>query len=201
MALLLEDVYLPATLTAPPMTDEEFMEFVEEHDEFFFEMTAEGDLIVMPPRYTIIGVQNAEITGQLCNWATQDGRGLVTSPTTGFVLPNGARRSMDAAWTLRSEIKKQPGEGREGYWHLCPEFVVELLSPQDRLCTIRAKMVEYMENGAKLGWLIDPETRSVEIYRPGREPERVEHAKTIAGEGPVKGFVLDLHTVWDPFAD
>jgi Uma2 family endonuclease len=200
MALLLEDAFLPATLTAPPMTDEEFAAFCAEHPDLFFEMTAEGELIVMPPTRTLTGARNAEISAQLRNWARHDGRGIATDSSTGFVLPNGARRSPDVAWTPKTEIEKLSPQSREGFWHLCPAFVIELRLQSDRLRTLRAKMQEYVDNGAKLGWLIDPESRGFEIYRPGREPERLENAGSVKGEGPVEGFVLDLRTVWDPFA-
>ena len=200
MAILLEDAFLPATLTVPPMTDEEFAEFCAEHPDLFFEMTTEGDLIVMPPRFSLAGVQNAEILGQLGNWARLDSTGVGADSSAGFVLASGARRSPDASWTPKSEILKLSPESRSGFWHLCPVFVIELRSKSDRLRVIREKMNEYVANGARLGWLVDPEARTVEIYRPGREPELLEGKESVAGEGPVDGFVLDLRTVWDPFA-
>lgn len=198
MELVLKDAYLPATLTVPPMTDGEFAAFCAEHPDLFFEMTAEGDLVVMPPTRSLTGARNARISSRLDVWAEQDGRGIATDSSTGFVLPNGARRSPDSAWTLKTEIAKLTPESREGFWHLCPDFVIELRSQSDRLRTLRSKMEEYIGNGAKLGWLIDPATRTVEIYRPGREPERIESPESIQGDGPVEGFVLDLRSVWDP---
>jgi Uma2 family endonuclease len=200
MALVLEDAFLPATLNAPPMTDEEFMVFCAEHPDLFFEMTAEGELIVMPPTRTLTGARNSEISAQLRNWARTDGRGIATDSSTGFALPNGARRSPDSAWTAKAEIEKLSAKSREGFWHLSPAFAIELRSPTDRLRTLRAKMQEYLENGTQLGWLVDPDTRAVEIYRPGSESQRIENIESINGEGPVEGFVLDLRTVWDPLA-
>ena len=182
------------------MTDEEFAAFCSEHPDLFFEVTAEGDLIVMPPTHSLTAARNSEISGQLRNWARADRRGIATDSSGGFVLPNGARRSPDAAWTLRSRVEALSPESQEGFWHLCPDFVIELRSQSDRLRTLRAKMREYMDNGATLGWLINPEARSIEIYRPGRDPERIENAASVAGEEPVNGFALDLRTVWDPFA-
>src|SRR4051794_6899262 len=167
MAMLLEDSFLPATLSSRPMTDAEFAAFCDEHPDLFFEMTADGELIVMPPTHSKTGVRNARVVRQLDVWAEKNGRGVATDSSTGFVLPNGARRSPDAAWTLNSEIEKLTPESSEGYWHLCPAFVIELRSDSDRLRKLRGKMQEYIENGAHLGWLLDPETRSVEIYRPG----------------------------------
>jgi len=201
MAMLLEDAFLPATLTAPPMTDEEFAQFCAEHPDLFFEMTAEGELLVMPPTFTLTGAQNAELLGQLRNWTRLDSRGIVGDSSMGFVLPNGARRSPDASWTLKSEILKLSPESRNGFWHLCPAFVIELRSKSDRLRVVREKMREYIANGAQLGWLLDPEARTVEIYRPNREPELLENAESAAGDGPVEGFVLDLRTVWNPLGE
>jgi len=137
---------------------------------------------------------------QLGNWAERDGRGIANDSSAGFRLPNGARRSPDASWTPKEEIRNLPGESRDGYWHLCPAFVIELRSHSDRLPVLRAKMEEYLANGARPGWMIDPENRTVEIYRPCRAPETLTGVDSISGEGPVEGFVLDLRTVWDPLA-
>src|SRR5580698_6287147 len=104
MAFVIDDAFLPATLTAHPMTDEEFAAFCAEHPDLFFEMTAEGELIVMPPTYSYTGARNNWISSQLGIWSRSDGRGIATDSSTGFVLPNGARRSPDAAWTLKSRI-------------------------------------------------------------------------------------------------
>ena len=201
MDLVLDEAFLPATLTAPPMTDEEFAALCDEHPDLFFEMTAEGDLIVMPPTRSRTSARNSELSRQLSNWARADGRGIATDSSGGFVLPDGSRRSPDSAWTLRTRIGDLSPESLDGYWHLCPDLVIELRSQSDRLKTLREKMREYIKNGTALGWLIDPESRGVEIYRPGRdEAERMENAETVEGEGPVAGFVLDLRTVRDPFA-
>ncbi len=196
MAFLVDQAYLPAILTTHPMTDDEFSEFCAEHPDLFFEMTADGQLIVMPPTYPSTGAQNSRINAQLSIWAWRDGRGVAFDSSTGFVTPAGARRSPDAAWVLNERI---PGTPAGRYWHFCPEFVIELRSQTDRLLTLREKMREWIESGAQLAWLIDPPNRSVEIYRPGREPELVADPDTVAGEGPVNGFVLEMPSVWDPF--
>jgi Uma2 family endonuclease len=180
------------------MTDEEFAAFCAEHPDLFFEMTAEGEIVVMPPNFTLTGIRNLAIVEQLGQWTSRDGRGIAGDSSTGFVLPNGARRSPDASWTPKSAIRNLSQEALEGYWHLCPAFVVELRSKSDRLRVLREKILEYIANGAQLGWLIDPETRTVGIYRPEREPELLTGIESVAGEGPVDGFVLDLKTVWDP---
>ena len=200
MPFTIDEAFLPATLTAPPMTDQQFAEFCAEHPDLFFETTAEGEIVVMPPTFSMTSARNGEIGGQLKRWAAQDGRGIVCESSGGFVLPNGARRSPDASWIAKDEIRKLDEESLQGYWHLCPAFVIELRSKSDRLPAVRAKMQEYIANGARLGWMIDPEIRTVEVYRPGREPELLAGGDSVAGEGPVEGFVLDLRNVWDPLA-
>ncbi|MFN0102971.1 MAG: Uma2 family endonuclease [Bryobacteraceae bacterium] len=200
MAFVIDYEFLPATLTAHPMSDEEFAEFCSEHPDLFFEMSARGELIVMAPTYSLTGVRNQEIGAQLRVWAKSDGRGLAADSSAGFVLPNGARRSPDASWTLKSRIEHMDAAQREKFWHLCPDFVIELKSPSDRPRKIHKKMTEYLANGAQLGWLIDPETRTVSVYRGEGEVETLTGVTSIAGEGPVAGFVLELSPVWNPLA-
>jgi Uma2 family endonuclease len=198
MPFTIDEAFLPATLTAPPMSDREFADFCAEHPDLFFETTSSGEIIVMPPTFSTTGARNLEIGIQLGIWARQDRSGIANDSSTGFLLPNGARRSPDASWTPKLEIAVLPPESRDGYWHLCPAFVIELRSQSDRLPVLRAKMHEYIANGARLGWLIDPDNRTVEVYRPDREPELLRNIDCVAGEGPVLGFELDLRTVWDP---
>ena len=183
-------------LTCSPMTDAEFMSLCEEHPDLRFEMTADGEIIIMPPTFSIPSLRNAEIGGQLGNWARRDGRGFVSDSSGGFVLPNGARRSPDAAWISKPRFAQLAD--RDGFWRLCPEFVIELRSPSDRTRVIQEKMEEWIASGAELAWLIDPAKRSIAVYRPGVAPEIVAEADSIAGEGPVAGFVLELPAVWDP---
>jgi Uma2 family endonuclease len=191
---------LPARLTMHPMTDEEFAEFCSEHPDLSFEMTADGELIIMPATFSVTAARNAKILRRIEDWAEQDSRGIVTDSLGGFVLPNGARRSPDAAWTAKIRIQQLSEKSQEGFWHLAPDFVIELKSKTDRLPILREKMHEWIVNGAQLGWLIDPENRTVEIYRPGREPELLARPESLKGEGPVEGFVLNLVPLWDPLA-
>ena len=201
MKFAIDDALLPATLTAHPMSDEEFMAFCQEHPDLNFEMSAEGELIVMAPTHSDTGACNQEVARQLATWAIKDRRGIVCDSSTGFVFPNGARRSPDASWTLKARVSQLGSRKRKSFWHLCPDFVIEVRSDSDRLKPLRAKMAEYLDQGAQLGWLIDQENRSVEIYRANGEVEKRSVADTLAGEGPVAGFVLDLRSVWDPFSE
>jgi Uma2 family endonuclease len=186
MAFTIDDTMLPARLTSHPMTDEEFAELCAEHPDLFFEMTAEGELLVIPPKHTLMGVRNAEILGQLGNWAERDSRGIGTDASASFVLPNGARRSAGAGWTVKSRILQLSRKSQETFWHLAPDFVIELKSNTERLPVLRDKMREWITNGSQLGWLINSDDRSVEIYRPNREPEVRTGVESIEGEGPSK---------------
>src|SRR5271165_206066 len=201
MPFVINDANLPAILTAQPMTDEQFTAFCAEHPDLNFEMSAEGELIIMAPTHSDTGARNSGIGAQLFDWANKDRLGVVCDSSTGFVLPNGARRSPDASWTLKSRVQQLGAGRRKAFWHLCPDFVIEVKSDSDRLKTLQKKMSEYLEQGAQLGWLIDPEKKTVEIYRPGGKVEVRAGMDKLEGEGPVAGFVLDLTYVWDPFAD
>jgi Uma2 family endonuclease len=200
MAFQIDNEYLPATLTAHPMSDEAFAGFCAEHPDLNFEMSAEGELLVMAPTYTLNGARSLRIGRRLDAWAEADGRGIACDSSTGFVLPNGARRSPDASWTSKSRIAALDAASRERFWHLCPDFVVELKSASDRPRALREKMAEYLDNGAQLGWLIDAETRTVSIFRPDGAVEVLSGVESVAGEGPVVGFVLELGSVWNPLA-
>jgi Uma2 family endonuclease len=186
--LLVEESRLPLSIPMPGITDEQFQELCENYSDYFLEYTADGDLLIMPPTDRNTSGRNSEIIFQLKLWVRVFGRGLVTDSSGGFILPNGARRSPDAAWM---------SEERRDQEIICPEFIVELLSPGDRLNTAKAKMREWISNGAELAWLINPRTRTVTIYRPSQEPEERINITELAGEGPVDGFILDLKPVWD----
>lgn len=200
MTLAIDDAFLPATLTSHPMSDEEFAAFCAEHPDLSFEMSAEGEIIVMPPTFSLTGFRNFELGGQLRQWARRDGRGIGCDSSTGFVLPNGARRSPDAAWILKTRVAQLDPKSLELYWQVCPDFVIELRSASDRTKNIHAKMLEWVANGAELAWLIDPGTRSVTVFRRDGVEEKLTGIDSIAGEGVVAGFVLDLGAVWNPLS-
>lgn len=200
-SLVIDDTYLPAILRGHPMTDEEFEAFCAEHPDLNFEMTADGEIIAMAPANSFTGASNFEAAGELRAWARKDRRGIGFDSSTGFVLPNGARRSPDASWILRTRALGLEPRKRKGFWHICPDFVIEIKSESDRLRPLKAKMREYLDNGAQLGWLIDPQQRKVEVYRLNGQVIVHANLMQLEGEGPVAGFVLDLKYVWDPLAD
>jgi Uma2 family endonuclease len=198
MSLVIEEAFLPAILTSSPMTDEEFVQFCARYPDFSIEMSAEGEIIIMPPSDWLTSAQIGEIFLQLSLWSRASRRGWVTESSGGFVLPNGARRAPDVAWFPADKPGIPHSKKRPRFPHFAPDFVIELRSPDDRLSRVRPKMREWVENGASLAWLVDPERRVVEIYRPGREPETLVDVETVAAEGPVEGFALDLRPVRDP---
>jgi Uma2 family endonuclease len=180
------------------MTDDEFFALCQLNRDLRFERTSQGDIIIMPPTGAATGNRNAEITAQLRNWAKQDGTGAVFDSSTGFKLPNGADRSPDAAWIPRSRLATVSVEQKEKFPPLCPDFVIELLSPTDTLLVTREKMAEYIENGSQLGWLIDPEMRQIHVYRPRQAIVVLENALEISADPELPGFVLDLREIWEP---
>jgi Uma2 family endonuclease len=198
MTLAIDEAFLPATLTSRPMTDEEFSALWAEHPDLHFEMTAEGELIAIAPAHCETGARSGEVFGELRDWTKRHRNGMCFDSSTGFVLPNGARRSPDASWVSRARLR--PKSATSSFWHVCPDFGVEVRSDSDRLKPLQRKMREYIEQGAQLGWLIDSDKRSVTIYRPNGDVETRIGVDRVEGEGPVAGFVLDLTCVWDPRA-
>ncbi len=164
--------------------------------ELQLERTATGELIVNPPTGGETGYRNLDIEGQLWLWNCQTKLGEAFNSSTGFYLPNGADRSPDAAWVRQERWDALTPEQKESFIPLCPDFVVELRSKTDNMEPLRAKMKEYMNNGARLGWLIDRKNRKVEIYRQSQDVEVLDNPVTLSGEDVLPGFVLDLTEVW-----
>jgi Uma2 family endonuclease len=187
------------TITIPKtfkVSHEQFKELAAVNRDLRLERTATGELIVMPPTGSDTGNRNLDIEGQLWLWNRQTKLGVVFDSSTGFHLPNGANRSPDASWVKLEKWEALTPKEREGFAPICPDFVVELRSPSDSMETLRAKMREYMENKASLGWLIDRKSRKVEIYKQGRDVEVLDNPMTLSGEDVLPGFVLDLTEVW-----
>ena len=179
------------------MTEDQFFRFCQINKDLRIERTAKGDLIIMPPAGWETGRRNAGLTMELGVWAKRDGTGVVGDSSTGFKLPNGATRSPDAAWVRKSRLANVPPDQKKKFLPLCPDFVVELRSETDRLTDLQEKMQEYIDNGAQLGWLIDPQERRVYIYRPEHEVESLENPSSVSGEPELPGFVLALQEIWE----
>src|ERR1700754_397735 len=178
------------------LTDAQFLQLGRDNRDLWFELTAEGELIITPPTGSMTRWRNADINYQLTAWAKRDGTGLTFDSSTSFKLPNGAKRSPDAAWIRRDRWEALTEQEKEGFAPLCPDFVLELRSPDDSLSTLQNKMAEYVEQGAQLGWLIDPKARRVYVFRPGQLTESLEQPETVSGDPILSGLVLKLKDLW-----
>lgn len=188
-----------ATIILPPhiklsidLTDEQFFDLCHRNRDYRFERTASGELLIMSPTGSETGNRNIELSYQLQAWSRQNNLGIAFDSSTGFKLPNGADRSPDASWVKRERWEALTPIQRKKFAPICPDFVVELRSETDSLKELQDKMKEYLENGARLGWLIDRKNQRVEIYRPGQDVEILESPVTLSGEDVLPGFVLDL---------
>ena len=178
------------------LTDDQFFTLCQKNRDLKFERTASGILLIMSPTGGETSNRNIEISYQLQAWSRHNNLGKAFDSSGGFKLPNGADRSPDAAWIQKERWESLTAEQREKFVPLCPDFVVELRSASDSLKTLQDKMKEYQENGAKLGWLIDPKQKRVEIYRFGQEVEILENPRILSGEDVLPGFRLDFSVIW-----
>jgi Uma2 family endonuclease len=186
--------FLPVTLTAPELTEEGFVKLCQKFPEATIEF-AHGEVVIMPPTDFRSNARTFEVGRQLGNWALEKGGGIVAGMEGGFLFPDGSRRSPDAVWCdeARWKAAERP---HTRYPVFAPDFVIEVRSPEQRVRALHEKMDEYIANGVKLAWLVDPIDRTVSIYRPGQEPEVLHDPVSVAGEGPVGGFVLELGRVF-----
>ena len=176
------------------------MEISSLNPELRIEINALGDLELLFPTNAITSYRNAGIAAALGIWTRDDGTGVGFDASVGFTLLNGALRSPDASWARKSRLAELPEEDRHGYAPICPDFVIELRSDSDRLRDLNAKMEEYLDNGARLGWLIDPidPRHCVYIYRPGVAVEVLEAPETLSGDPELPGFLLEMQRIWEP---
>ncbi len=183
--------FLPATFTAPELTEAEFLAFCDQFSDSRLEYSRDGTLIIMPLRELQVAMRTSLIVHRLCCWAEKTGLDSVAGPNAGFCFQDGSRRSPVAAWFNEARWQKTRELSRR-FPVFAPEFVIELRSPEDRMRLLQEKMLEYLDNGVQLAWLIDPAERTVSIYRPGREIEVLSNPAAVQGEGPVAGFELSL---------
>ncbi len=175
-----------------PYTSEEFAALAADYPDLRMELTREGELVIMPPPFSETGSQNADVTADLVIWNRKTRTGKVFDSSSVFTLPSGAKRSPDTAWIKQDRWDALTEDERQGFSRICPDFVVELRSTTDRLSDVQRKMGEYRDNGAKLGWLLDPKSKRVEVYRPGQEVEILDNPVSLSGEDVLPGFTLDL---------
>jgi Uma2 family endonuclease len=200
MQIELPELTAPATLTLDRedrLTDDEYFAFCAANPDLNVERTSEGEIVIVPPAGGESDFRNVSVTTSLNLWARMDGRGRAFGPSVQFLLPDGSGLSPDAAWVSKDRLSRVSKQERRQFPHVIPEFVVEVMSPSDRLTAAQKKMRLWMANGVELGWLIDGDARRVYVYRGISEPRLVSGAESIAGEGPVDGFVLQLGEIWE----
>lgn len=178
------------------MSDDEFFDFCLRHEDLRLERSAKGELIIMPPTGGETGRSNFRLNVHFGNWALANGTGEGFDSSTIFKLPNGANRSPDVSWVRRERWEALTPEQRRKFPPLCPDFVIELRSDTDRLSMLQEKMKEYLDNGAQLGWLIDPLQHKVWVYRPNSEPVCLDNPASVSGEPELPGYVLPLAEIW-----
>jgi Uma2 family endonuclease len=174
----------------------QFRQIANDNPDMKLERNKEGHLIVMAPTGGETGSFNSDLNGQLYVWNRISQRGKTFDSSTGFELPEGGDRSPDVAWITIDKWEALTPEERRGFLPLCPDFVVELMSRSDSWVQTQAKMVEYMESGCRLGWLLDPKGKRAVIYRIGQPPELLTAPDSLLGEEVLPGFVLDARFLW-----
>ena len=187
----------PLDISTLKLTEEQFYQLCIANPEYLLELTAAGVLIVMAPVGGESGNKEMELGADLTIWNRQTGLGKVFSSSTIFKLPLGGKRSPDAAWVELSRWNELDRENRQKFPPLAPDFVIELRSPTDELSALQEKMIEYRNNGVRLGFLINPQDRQAEIYRLDQEVEILQAPGTLSGENVLPGFVLDLSWIWE----
>jgi len=184
------------SVRAIKLTDEQFAQLCRANPELRLELTAKQELVITPPAGSETGRCNGRITYLLIAWAKKDGTGISFDSSTGFTLPNGAIRSPDASWVKREKWEALSKDQREGFAPLCPDFVIELRSRTDLLSDLQARLQEYIDNGARLGWLIDPRDKRVYVYRPGQSVEVWDDPVSVSGDPVLLGFELPMSELW-----
>jgi len=178
------------------LSDDQFEDLISANRDSKFELTATGELLIMSPTGGETGNRNFELYIDLGNWNRTKGLGKAFDSSTGFQLPNGAKRSPDLSWITLEKWNTLTPDQRRKFLPICPDFVVELVSESDDLKEIEGKMQEYLDNGLGLGWLIIPKSRQVQIYRPQQAIGILESPMSLSGESILVDFVLDLTPIW-----
>ena len=175
-----------------PMNDEDFFYFCQRHRDLRIEMDKFGEITIMSPTGSETGRINFELSVDFGIWAKEDGTGKSFDSSTGFILPNGAMRSPDLSWIKLEKWRAVPVDLRKKFAPICPDFVIEIRSESDSLKNLQAKMEEYIENGAALGWLIDLQDKKVYVYQQNTTVHELENPSEVSGEPLLLGFVLQM---------
>ncbi|MGK7955159.1 MAG: Uma2 family endonuclease [Crocosphaera sp.] len=178
------------------LTDEQFYQLCQDNRDLRLERNRHGDMLIMPPTGGETSNKNLRILQQLGMWTDENNTGIAFDSSGGFKLPNGADRSPDAAWIPKEKWENLTPEQRQKFLPFCPDFLIEFRSPSDNLNALQKKMEEYIKNGTKLAWLINPQDRQVEVYRKGQAVERLDDPQILSGESILPNFVLKLEKIW-----
>ena len=178
------------------LSEEGYLAFCRANPGLRCERTAEGEIVIVPPVGGEGAYRSGDAFGQLYRWAEKDGRGRTFDSSVEFLLPDGSALSPDACWVSKESLQRLSWEQRREFLRLCPEFVIEVMSPSDRLKPAKAKMERWIKNGVQLGWLIDGDNQTIYVYRKGRNPVAKRGLQELVADGPVRGFVLKLADIW-----
>jgi Uma2 family endonuclease len=178
------------------LSDDNFYQLCRDNPDLKFERNTKGELVIMPPTGGETGKRNAGITADFVIWNRQAKLGVCFDSSTCFKLPQGGNRSPDVSWVRQDRWDALTPQQKEKFPPIAPDFVLELMSPSDSLEETQAKMQEYMNSGVKLGWLINPKTRQVEIYRQEQAPDILESPTQLSGEDVLQDFILDMAIAW-----
>ncbi len=178
------------------LTDEKLFQLCQKNPDVRIERNDQGELAIMAPEGSDTGMRSFDLSGQLWLWNQQKKMGVAFGSSAGFILPNGAMRSPDVSWIIKDRWDAISPEQQAKFAPICPDFVIELMSPSDSLQITQAKMQEYRDNGAKLGWLINRQDQQVEIYRLGKPLEILQAPAILNGEDVLPAFSLNLESIW-----
>jgi len=179
------------------LTDEQYYQLCQNNPNLKIERDKQGKIIIMSPTGGETGRRNIDILGQLWLWGKQNpGLGVAFDSSTEFSLPQGGDRSPDAAWVKLERWQSLTDEQKKKFPPICPDFVIELRSESDSLKELRVKMQEYLDSGLRLGWLIDPQNKTIELYKPQTEVEILQSPSSLDAADILPGFVLDLDQIW-----
>lgn len=179
------------------LSDDQFYQLCQNHRDLKFERTAQGELLIVSPVGGEGGSREADLIGDLVFWNRRSKMGRVFSSSTCFKLANGANRSPDAAWISWERWHQLTLEQQKKFPPICPDFVIELRSESDTLEPLQQKMQEYISNGLRLGWLINPQDRQVEIYKADQPKQVLQNPNQVDGDDVLPGFVVDLSMLWE----
>ena len=187
--------YPKLTIVADEMSEDDFYYFCQQNSNLRIEREADKKITIMEPIGNESGHYESEVNYQLTDWSrkSEEVKGITFSSATGFTMPTGAVKSPDASWLPLDKWLQLPASDRKKFTHICPDFVAEVRSESDNLTELQAKMLEWIENGVLLGWLIDPKTQTSYVYRADGSIETVVgFDNKLSGEDVLKGFELDL---------